>query len=93
MRLLLVLTGLAMALYLFIGMLGLAWIDYDDELFHFIAEWPVPMLELVLLFGAGALASLWLASPGGGAQRDGHGKHRPPRPELPSSHRRRGVGV
>ena len=34
---LLLLIGIALVLYLFIGLLLLGWIDYDYELFHFIA--------------------------------------------------------
>jgi hypothetical protein len=48
---LLLLIGIGLALYLLIGLLLLAWIDYGYELSHFIAELPVPTLELVLLFG------------------------------------------
>jgi hypothetical protein len=56
---LLLLIGIALVLYLFIGLLLLGWIDYDYELFHFIAEWPVPTLELVLLFGWPVLFSVY----------------------------------
>ena len=54
---LLLLSGIAVALYLFIGILMLSWIDYDYTLFHVIAECPVPALELVLLFGWPVLLS------------------------------------
>lgn len=50
---------IGLVLYLFTGLLLLAWIDYDYELFHFIAEWPVPILELVLLFGWPVLFSVY----------------------------------
>jgi|RhiMethySRZTD1v2_1073278.scaffolds.fasta_scaffold1154109_1 hypothetical protein len=56
---LLLLIGIALVLYLLIGLLLLGWIDYDYELFHFIAEWPVPTLELVLLFGWPVLFSVY----------------------------------
>ena len=39
---LLLLIGIGLALYLLIGLLLLAWIDYGYELSHFIAELPVP---------------------------------------------------
>ena len=54
---LLLLSGIGIALYLLIGLLLLSWIDYDYELFHFIAECPVPTLELVLLLGWPVLLS------------------------------------
>ena len=56
---LLLLIGLGLVLYLFMGLLLLAWIDYDYELFHFIAEWPVWTLELVLLVGWPVLFSVY----------------------------------
>jgi hypothetical protein len=56
---LLLLIGIGLALYLLMGQLLLAWIDYDYELSHFIAEWPVPTLELVLLFGWPVLCSVY----------------------------------
>jgi hypothetical protein len=59
MILLLLLIGIALVLYVFIGLLLLGWIDYDYELFHFIAEWPVPTVELVLLFGWPVLFSVY----------------------------------
>ena len=54
---LILLSGIGIALYLLIGLLLLSWIDYDYELFHFIAECPVPTLELVLLLGWPVLLS------------------------------------
>jgi hypothetical protein len=59
MRLLLVLIGLTLTLYGFVGVLLLGWIN--DERFHVVAVWPVPMLALVVLFGGGALVTLRLA--------------------------------
>jgi hypothetical protein len=56
---LLLLIGIGLALYVLIGLLLLAWIDYDYELSHFIAEGPVPTLELVLLFGWPVLFSVY----------------------------------
>jgi hypothetical protein len=62
---LVLLIGLSLALYLLTGLLLLSWIDYDYELFHFIAEWPVPTLELVLLFGWPVLLSVYCWRRGG----------------------------
>jgi hypothetical protein len=56
---LLLLIGIGLTLYLFIELLLQAWIDYDYELSHVIAEWPVPTLELVLLFGWPVLFSVY----------------------------------
>jgi hypothetical protein len=56
---LLLLIGIGVALYVLIGLLLLSWIDYDYDLFHFIVEWPVPMLELVLLFGWPVVLSVY----------------------------------
>jgi hypothetical protein len=56
---LLLLMGIGLVLYLLIGLLLLAWMDYDYELFHFIAEWPVPTLECVLLVGWPVLFSVY----------------------------------
>jgi hypothetical protein len=56
---LLLLIGIGLVLYLLMGLLLLSWIDYDYELFHFIAELPVPTLELVLLFGWPLLFSVY----------------------------------
>jgi hypothetical protein len=50
---------IGVALYLLIGLVLLAWIDYDYHLFPFIAECPVPTLELVLLFGWPVLLSVY----------------------------------
>jgi hypothetical protein len=84
---LVLLSGIGVALYLLIGLLLLSWIDYDYELFHFIAECPVPTLELVLLFGWPVLLSVycwrrrgWCAddasSQGSAAQNAPAGSHR-----------------
>jgi hypothetical protein len=84
---LLLLIGIGVALYLLIGLLLLSWIDYDYDLFHFIVESPVPILELVLLFGWPGVLSVycwrrrgWCAddasSPGSGAQNAPAGSHR-----------------
>ena len=56
---LLLLIGIGVALYVLIGLLLLSWIDYDYDLFHFIVECPVPILELVLLFGWPVLLSVY----------------------------------
>jgi hypothetical protein len=56
---LLLLIGIGVVLYLLIGLLLLSWIDYDYDLFHFIVEWPVPILELVLLFGWPVVLSVY----------------------------------
>jgi hypothetical protein len=52
-------SGIGVAVYLLIGLVLLAWIDYDYQLFPFIAECPVPTLELVLLFGWPVLLSTY----------------------------------
>ena len=56
---LLLLIGIGVALYVLSGLLLLSWIDYEYDLFHFIVEWPVPILELVLLFGWPVLFSVY----------------------------------
>jgi len=53
------LSGIGVALYVLAGLVLLAWIDYDYQLFPFIAECPVPTLELVLLFGWPVLFSVY----------------------------------
>ena len=90
---LLLLIGIGVALYLLIGLLLLSWIDYDYDLFHFIVEWPVPILEFFLLFGWPVVLSVygwrrrgWCA---GDASRQGSGAQNAPA----SSHRRGGFGV
>lgn len=54
---LLLMSGIGVALYLLTGLLLLAWIDYDYELFPFIAACPIPTVELVILFGWPVLLS------------------------------------
>ena len=90
---LLLLIGIGVALYLLIGLLLLSWIDYNYDLFHFIVEWPVPILELVLLFGWPVVLSVyswrrlgWCADD---ASSQGSGAQNAPA----SSHRRSGFGV
>ena len=90
---LLLLIGIGVALYLLIGLLLLSWIDYDYDLFHFIVGWPVPILELVLLFGWPVVLSAygwrrrgWCADD---ASSQGSGAQNAPA----SSHRRSGVGA
>jgi hypothetical protein len=56
---LVLLSGIGVALYVLLGLVLLAWIDYDYQLFAFIAECPVPALELVLLFGWPVLLSVY----------------------------------
>jgi len=56
---LVLLSGIGVALYVLIGLVLLAWIDYDYQLFPFIAECPVPTLELLLLFGWPVLLSIY----------------------------------
>jgi hypothetical protein len=90
---LLLLIGIGVALYLLIGLLLLSWIDYDYDLFHFIVEWPVPILELILLFGWPGVLSVycwrrrrWCADD---ASSQGSGAQNAPA----SSHRRSGFDV
>ena len=64
------LSGIGVALYVLAGLVLLAWIDYDYQLFPFIAECPVPTLELVLLFGWPVLLSVY------GWRRGGYGQLR-----------------
>ena len=68
------LIGIGLMLYLLIGLLLLAWIDYDYELFHFIAEWPVSALELVLLFGWPVILSVYGWRHRGGCADDAPGQ-------------------
>ncbi len=89
---LVLLSGIGIALYVLIGLLLLSWIDYDYELFHFIAECPVPTLELVLLFGWPVLLSVYCWRRRGGALTTRQVKDRQHRTPA-GSHRRSGFSV
>ena len=87
MRLLLVLIGLCLALYGFVGVLLLGGIN--DERFHVIAVWPVRCWRWSYYLAAERLsvygwpAGRWCAET----------PARPPRSGIARSHRRHGVDV
>ena len=90
---LLLLIGIGVALYLLIGLLLLSWIDYDYDLFHFIVEWPVPILELVLLFGWPVVLSVYCWRRRGWCADDASSQGSAAQNAPASSHRRSGFGV
>ena len=92
---LVLLSGIGVALYLLIGLLLLSWIDYDYdyELFHFIAECPVPTLELVLLFGWPVLLSVYCWRRRGWCADDASSQGSGAQNAPANSHRRSGLGV
>jgi hypothetical protein len=90
---LLLLSGIGVALYLLIGLLLLSWIDYDYELFHFIAECRVPTLELVLLCGWPVLLSVYCWRRRGWCADDAPSQGAAAQNAPAGSHRRSGVGV
>jgi hypothetical protein len=90
---LLLLIGIGVALYLLIGLLLLSWIDYDYDLFQFIVEWPVPILELVLLFGWPVVLSGYCWRRRGWCADDASSQGSGAQNAPANSHRRSGLGV
>jgi hypothetical protein len=90
---LLMLIGIGFVLYLLIGLLLLAWIDYDYELFHFITEWPVPTVELVLLLGWPVLLSVYCWRRRRWYANDPPSQRSVAQDGTAASHRRSGVGA
>ena len=90
---LLLLIGIGVALYVLIGLLLLSWIDYDYDLFHFIVEWPVPILELVLLFGWPVVLSGYCWRRRGWCADDAPSQGSAAPNDPGSSHRRSGFGA
>jgi hypothetical protein len=87
------LIGIGVALYLLIGLLLLSWIDYDYDLFHFIVEWPVPILELVLLFGWPGVLSVYCCRRRGWCADDAPNQGSAAQNAPASSHGRSGFGI
>ena len=90
---LLLLIGIGGALYLLIGLLLLSWIDYNYDLFHFIVEWPVPILGLVLLFGWPVVLSGYCWRRRGWRAADPSSQGSAAQNATARSHRRSGFGV